>query len=253
MEMDRNRERDLLKTLLANLAGLENIPPKLKDLGLTAFCAMEGENAVGGLMVIGRAVNGWEDKTWKVEELRNEGKIDGIIEGLYNFTSMDWVIDCRIHPEKYNNYLITRSAFWRVTESITKTLIPGATDITWPNYLIYSNLYRVSPYNGGNPSNKLAEIQRTDCINLLKQEIAQWQPKRILFLTGLNWADKFLTDDENGLGKMMDIRHKDGAVQMSGKLTIPQGTPIPFVAASHPQGKPEGELKEEIINHFGKS
>lgn len=253
MQTDRNQEKELLKTLLENLAGLKETPPKFKDLGLTAFCASEGENARGGLMVLGRAVNGWEDKPWKIENLRNEGKIRGIIDGLYNFTSTKWVMDCRIHPEKYNNYPITRSAFWRVIESVTKKLIPETTDENWTDYIAYSNLYKVSPYCGGNPSNRLAEIQRKDCINLLKQEITQWQPERILFLTGLNWADKFLIENGKGLGEIT-VRTKnfeDRLVQMTGDLTIPQGTPIPFVVASHPQGKPETLLTQEILRSFG--
>jgi len=216
---------------------------------------MQGENAVAAeLMVIGRAVNGWQDKPWKPEDL-NENKIEEIIKELYDFPPMRWIIECLTNPEKYNNYKTSRSAFWRVVKLLTGKL--GIADVTkpdWPTYLIWSNLYKISPFHGGNPSNSLAEFQRKECVDLLKEEISQWQPQRIIFLTGIDWAEKFFTEDRDESGKIniesCYKKYSDLKVQWSGKLLLPQCNPTTFVVASHPQRKPESPLTEEIMKYF---
>ena len=208
-------------------------------------------------MVIGRAVNRLEEESWRVADLEKDGKIDEIIDGLYKFDSMFWVTYCWHCKEKCKkDYRTWRSAFWRFVKSVVEELkIGDITNASWPTYLIYSNLYKVSLDNGGNPTGKRAEIQRKDCIELLKKEISQWQPEKILFLTGLNWAEKFLMPkDKVKLGEIEDQYPADDKnVQLRGKLVLPQCNPIPIVVANHPQGLLKKELDEElrkIVDYF---
>ena len=257
MQTDRNKEKEILKGLLNKLAGPDGKP--FENFELTTFCAMRGENSTGDLMIIGRAVNGWQEKPWESKDLLGNNKIEEIIKELYDYPPMRWVMEWWDgKKESGKKYKTRTSAFWRVARSVAERFgIPDATNPrgTWPTHLIWSNLYKLSHYTGANPLGNLAKFQRKECIDLLKVEISQWQPKKILFLTGFDeWADKFLTEDGNGLGEL-NIHSKncdDKKVQMSGKLIIPLGTPIPFVVASHPQSKKEGKMVEEIKSAFVK-
>jgi len=252
---DRRQEKNLLKGLLGRLAEPEG-KRLFGNLKLTAFCAMRGENAVAGeLMIIGRAVNGWQEEWWRPEDL-NANKIDEIIKEIYGFLPMRWVTEWWDGKEGSGKRYKTRmSAFWRVVKLLTREL--GIADVTkpdWSTYLIWSNLYKISPFHGGNPSNSFAEFQRKECVNLLKEEISQWQPKKVLFLTGISWADKFFTEDRDELGKIKVKscyeNYSDPKVQLSGKLLLPQCNPTTFVVAAHPQRKPELQLTEEIMRFF---
>lgn len=84
MQTDRNREKELLRKLLANLVKMEKVPPKLEGSVLTSFCAMCEDNYEPiELMVIGRAVNQWAEE-WQIKELGDD-QINKIVNNLYAF------------------------------------------------------------------------------------------------------------------------------------------------------------------------
>ncbi len=69
-----------------------------------------------------------------------------------------------------------------------------------------------------------------------------WRPRRILFLTGLDWAVPFL----DGLG-CRKTRPGGSPVELVG--TVPGGGRV--VVAPHPRRKRLGELEDGIARAFG--
>ena len=73
----------------------------------------------------------------------------------------------------------------RVTrETVGRLGIADISTRSWPSTLCWTNLYKISPFAGGNPSRSLADAQLDKCIQILKIEVSDWKPRRLLFLTG---------------------------------------------------------------------
>ena len=62
----------------------------------------------------------------------------------------------------------------------------------WSSHLVWSNLYKLSPRDGGNPSGRLQNIQLDGCRALFNLEVETYRPGRLLLLTGWDWAEPFL-------------------------------------------------------------
>jgi hypothetical protein len=153
---------------------------------------------------------------------------------------MLWVSRCWGATDGYNT---RKSAFWRVIRATVGRL--GVADIgapTWPSFIAWSNLYKISPGAGGNPSSALADAQLAKCIEILRTEIQAWAPRRVLFLTGQWWAKPFL----DGLGFAPGSDPPLEPVEASG--TIFNGARA--VVGPHPQAKPEGPLVASIVGAF---
>ena len=192
--------RDLLHTL-ANTNGNWRSTP------LTGFSCLRGDLYNNGLLIVGRAVNGWAS-TWTTDELRDETKVDALVEELYPTTSptecpMMWVSDC--WGKNDDNYNTKKSAFWRVGRAVVSDLSGECFDnCRWPSSISWSNLYKVSPGSGGNPSEPLADAQLAQCKKILEEEIIWLNPSQILFLTGWGWAQWFLPDLQFANDKNVD-------------------------------------------------
>jgi len=245
------QERALLCRMLRNVGEQEarRLPKEL-----TAFASMKGERFAGELVVVGRAPNGWRVK-WTPEDLLEAAALDRIVEetlqssrgrGDRNECPMLWVSDLwgnrgeRADGEKYNT---KKSAFWRVIRSVAGKLGVDIDKPSWPTYLAWSNLYRVAPCSGGNPSAFLCRAQVTECIELFAAELAEWKPKRVLMLTGLGWAQEFL----KGKPAVARAKYVEGVFE----LGLAGGTHrARIVVSKHPERKPETPLVEEVMAAF---
>jgi hypothetical protein len=145
------------------------------------------------LMVVGRSVNGWDDG-WMAKEMLNPERRTEVARKVYERSiteRMSWVMKAsgprRITGHKYNT---KKSAFWRVIGLISQGFVGSGQD--WPDKIIWSNLYKVSPAKGRNPSETLKRVQREICKKYLLEEVNLWRPQRILFLTGGDWAEPFV-------------------------------------------------------------
>lgn len=235
---------------IAAIKACYDLRDKFPEEELTAFWGRKGLRSTGELMVIGRAVNGWDDLRWKKDKLNDESEIHPLVVKMRQMAEsgdkcpMNWIHEYWQRAD--GNYNVARSAFWRVIKSAVLSLERTVSESDWPSHVMWSNLYKISPATAGNPSSGLLRLQQEHCGNILLTEVSRWQPKRILMLTGRDWADWFL--------KKLDARPAEVGgfkyVQWIGTIELSPSRPISIVVGPHPQGKPEASLVTEIVKAF---
>ena len=214
------------------------LPPQV-----VGFFARKGDAYDGKLMIVGRAVNGFTIPA-KPESLRDETVARAFASELnqeiidLDCCPLTWVRDGWGATEGYNT---KKSAFWRVARRTLIDLdIASETMPNWASHLVWSNLYKVAP-DGGNPSQRVCAAQELGCIDLLREEIRIYQPKRLLFMTGL-WATPFL----KALNwKQAEDRGTETNVHLVGALGDSR-----VVVATHPMGKAEKPWIHEVVEAF---
>ena len=241
MQRDSDHELKLLDNILHGVAA-----DYTTDKPLTGFLAMIGDKYTGELMVAGRAVNGWADAL-TARDLGDETARSTVTREIYRSVSsgpcpMLWVTNqWRVEKGKYST---ARSQFWRVVRNIVGELRIGAIDqADWPSHLVWSNLYKVSLSRGGNPGVKLRRAQFAGCLDLLKWELDNYRPRRVLFLTDSNWAEPFL--------KQLWVRNckpsSESLVDNFG--TIKSGSGLAAcVVAKHPQSMNESQWARDTLD-----
>ena len=85
----------------------------------------------------------------------------------------------------------------------------------------------------------MQRAQRRGAIELLRLEIDEFAPRRVLALTG-NWIDPFVSD----LG--LSLESRSGLVESVGTVGGRA-----WVVARHPMGKPEKRWVQEVLDSFG--
>jgi hypothetical protein len=221
--------------LLASIASTPDIEPN----ELAAFLPTVGHAYTGELMVVGRAVNGWIDRI-TLGDLASSSARRRITDTA-RATSlgtgdcpMDWVTGRWSRP--VGEYSTGRSAFWRHVRAVLAAVVPASVgDPAWSSRLAWTNLAKVAPWVGGNPEGQLLDVQRSVGPELLRHEVADLQPKRILILTGRWWFEPFAT----ALG--LDVAWRQGLVQ-----GVVREANRRWVIAVHPQGKPRSILDEVV-------
>ncbi|MBQ8508556.1 MAG: hypothetical protein IJ493_01475 [Clostridia bacterium] len=173
-----------------------------QDTFLTSahFAAMKGQYYdVAGLrfLLIGRAANGWgrldtaSAKAFGEDAVRQFGDygrwdwIESVNGVLYNAHDRDKSV-------KSKRYCIDRKPFWSYAKAVWQSFgqAPYTGDV-WMKNIAWSNLYKVSPLNGGNPAPRMLKAQQAACIEIVKQELALLHPTHILIMTGFDWFAPF--------------------------------------------------------------
>lgn len=239
---------------------------------LTAFWPLRGEYFVpgNGLMIIGRAVNGWdhwktneneENDGWEPQAATSSKNCEKIIKSLFKFP-MTWaamqfgkdrINEYQIEISRYSKkdfrykdtggyYSSKRSAFWRVVHQTVKTLNNKGDPNKWSDYLCWSNLYKISPYNGGNPRAWLRDAEKETCIDLLRIEVDTWRPRCVLVLTGNNWYEPFRLK--------LNVKIDESPGKLVEHIGYRGSTRQKWIFAKHPQGKREDMFVKEITKHL---
>lgn len=211
------------------------------DVPLVPFWPIRGAQFDNGLLVIGRSVNGWVE-SWTPRQLLDPDTRRTAAESTRANAEptagcrMRWVTDLWGAREGYNT---NRSAFWRVLRRIVLADQASSVDADhWSSRLAWTNLYKVSPAACWNPGADLQRAQREDAIQLLKLELDDFAPRRVLALTG-NWIDPFVA----GLELSLETRSGlvDGLGHVNGRA---------WVVAKHPMKKPEQTLIDQVLRAF---
>jgi len=130
------------------------------------------------LLICGRSCNGWIN-TWKINDI--DANINTIIKESKNISCNTW------SEEEMSKY----SSFWRFTKNIiTNYYKVNSSD--WTQYFTWSNIMKISPATGGNPSDDEFNQQIGICKKILKYEIDILKPKYCILLTGWDWSYDFI-------------------------------------------------------------
>lgn len=243
-----------------------------QDTALSAFLGTSGTAYQNELLIVGRAING-NEVTWKARQMQDEAKRQEVVEKAahhWDDRRLDWVLKywkqisvCKDCNESYSGrkpqcpkcrgtqtkrlYCTRTSAFWRVIRHVIRNIpFPKSLWDEWPNQVAWTNLYKISPSSGGNPTTSLRQVQHPYCEQVLLREIETWQPRRILFLSGYDWMKHFC----EGLGIEGEKTEDAKFVQFTGTLAS-NGAKV--VVGPHPQdrgAKPEREYAKEIAEYF---
>lgn len=212
---------------------------------LTALWPMRGHRYIPGksMMIIGRAVNGWLPG-WQASAFLDSGTREHALEEIRGESEnesecpMKWVIDSAGPGKHYNT---NRSAFWRIARKVVLALVNEArSDAPWSSHLAWTNLYKVAPAVGGNPSAKLRYAQFQTCLHLLRLELEAWAPGRVLVMAGKDWYEPFVEQ----LGIEIVAQPGD-LVEQIGRFNGQH-----WVLAKHPQRKPEDPFLDQILSAF---
>jgi len=254
--------------LLADIAGaIAFNAERLPLIPLTGFAAIAGKSYVGDIMFIGRATNGWRNQT-DASLLSSREAQDAFARTVHGNSlepspsgspcPLMWVQD-HWGSLSYPDPNTKKSPFWRTAKMLMSELGIVPSDSTeWPSKLAWSNLYKVAPKIGGNPGDYLKSVQRNQCAELLMQEIADFKPKLIVFVTGLDWAERFL---DSSAFTLDSAPLSNGTVQAAGSVSIGGAVSGRFVVAVRPDRRKEQAWVQEVaislratnreVNHFG--
>ena len=184
--------RELYHKLYLDYSSYSKSIPNINDTAV--FVPMKGskynDDLPIKLMIIGRAVYDWDYL------IANSADEFGVLaeKQFESSNRFKWVegTDDNLH---HCDYQLNNSAFWKTSKAIWDGLIRSrangnyviSEEQRWVEYICWSNLYKVAPKGGGNPTTTMCRAQFEACRDLLKYEIDTWKPTHILFVTGGNW------------------------------------------------------------------
>ena len=282
--------RDAYGKLYDSLAGTkwgDGLCAARKDAEYTTFTAMQGDSyfeskAVDGkdfrFMLVGRAVNGWDEyRIGEEEYLTRENFIESSIMNLLNDKKaivfgkdrFEW-IDTN-HGKARNTaragidrgvvngeYSLTRAQIWSYTKSIWDSLYGRETklDERWFENIVWSNIYKIAPHNGDNPSDELQQKELEACKELLKQEIEYFKPTHIFLATARGYwferfEDIFEYVEEKGTNISRGNNKNEDYVEAIAKYIYEDGSSANVVVACRPEGRAKDGYVNEVVKYFG--
>ncbi|HMT29747.1 MAG TPA: hypothetical protein PKD91_10740 [Bacteroidia bacterium] len=189
-----------------------------------------------GFLLVGRATNGWTpafDCINEYPKFMKECSEYSKMELVSGKCPLQWVDE---KLEEANDKIVAnRSPFFQVGKAVIQNLYPATKDV-WTHNVSWSNLYKIAPAEGGNPSTTDCDAQWPGVKYLFEMEVEQLQPKYILIISGTEWSKDFIGSLEKYNGKYVE------------EIGWYKGAKV--VVCSRPEQKPRGEFIEEVLQAF---
>lgn len=240
------------------ILNIESVQSKMQDAGKSEFLnlyknlldvfdtnernslactpAVEGEKyskRSTRFMLIGRSMNGayqhWED---------------GLTSSEYAEKALEYSFNRRMQfvTEKkckgcYNHM---KTSFWQLGKKTLLALDESIDEEAWAENIVWSNLYKVAHFKGGNPDSRSKELQLSACIKILEFEIDVFKPTHILFVTNWDWFEVY----NEGLLKI----EKFNSDKIVAKGVYSKNSKV--VVCIRPELKKRQPIVEDIVKEF---
>lgn len=198
------------------------------------------------IMVVGRAVNGWEVEFEDCSSLEATTKSVLTQKSGMDAFEADWVLD-----ENGKKYYFAKSPFLRMMRQLVGAFT--GSEENWQQRLAWSNLFKIAPRNGGNPSWLMIREDIALYCDIIKEEIKQNTPDIVVFVTDINFFDPYPNHKTySSFLKLMsktslsDI--KSEYICMAGNYIDNQN--IKLVVCKRPERRPIAEMVEDIVNIY---
>ena len=224
---------------------------RLKDLA--HFVSMRGELYDASdvrLFVVGRATNGGSPLPCGSAQEFAEAAND-----KFNSSGFQWIANPEEGFRSLHNasgtYYLSKSPFWKVAHGIWCKLYKSDKD-DFIKRIAWSNLYKIAPKDGGNPTTGMCKKQFKACYDILKEEIRTYRPTHILIISGYKhwyeWEDYdfsklFICNQYLGSNN----ENKTIFVEGTAKFNL-DGELIPVVITCRPEGRKEDPFVEEALS-----
>lgn len=132
-----------------------------------------------------------------------------------NQNPIDWINKEWYKATRKYGYHPHRSFFWKVSYKLINCYNNGIKHLPdedtksldsddWCNYLIWSNLMKIAPADGGNPTGPDWNSQLTTAIKLFEEEISEINPAYVILLTNWDWAEAFINKPSYKIEKILN-------------------------------------------------
>ena len=156
-------------------------------------------------IIYGQATNGW-NPVFKVVH-PSKHLLHAAIE-YSNTTDPEEICPIEWVQKKWTEYKLYNSFFWNVTYKLINRYNKEEDESNvWVNHIVWSNLMKISPAEGGNPYGKEWDSQFQGAKSLFTKEIEEIRPKFVIILTNWDWANDFLADNP-GFSFNIETRYK---------------------------------------------
>lgn len=163
-------------------------------------------------LIYGQAVKGWEPVFNVSEKFQQQAILKNSIIYSNDYyiekdhSPLDWVnvywsksyfkktVTTKSEKEFYPpiSYSTFRSFFWNITyKLICRYYELNEDSWEWTKKMIWSNLYKIAPFENKNPSNEECLWQQKHSIELVKKEIEEINPKFCIVITNDSWWQPF--------------------------------------------------------------
>ena len=205
-----------------------------------------GENKNFRLMVVGRAVNGWS-----IPNIVESRSLEDVLsKGTKQEFSFNDIIDEKgIEQEDGSRYYYSRSRFWKLIRNVLEEAGEGE---NFHKKIVWSNLYKVSPYKSGNPGWSLVKPKIETHIELLIEEMRAYKPTHILFVTGMDYLNPWSKDKSMpSFGETLGLGTSDKFEGDNYEVGEFEGAKL--VVCGRPELKSDDDIREmakEILSKF---
>lgn len=170
----------------------------IKDKKLTSVPCFLGNQYNNGsdkkIMVVGRAVNGWEGEFKDCSSL--EATVQSVLtqeNRLHEFANKYYL------NKDGSKYYYAKSSFLRLMKQLVKK--STGSDEHWEERIAWTNLFKVSPKEGNNPKWRLIRNRIDTYREILRIEILNAQPDLVVFATespSVSYVNPYPNNDKYG-------------------------------------------------------
>ena len=187
----RRRYSKLLRSTFENKSLWQHICEGTLS-GSTSYEGKLYRESATRLMVVGRAMNGWE------EDYSGCENVDDVTQKILDqdFQFSDIIKEDGISCDGRKNYFYSRSNFWKLIHCVLQNYHEAnhewydpTKNANWNEKIVWSNLYEIAPRNSGNPEWKMIKPDMQNYIDIMKLKLVKYKPKRVLFVTDSNYFE----------------------------------------------------------------
>ena len=252
---ETNLEQNIYTALCSKRWKDKTIWESIRDKELTAapcFAGNDYSHEDIKIMIIGRAVNGWEVEFEDCSSLENtvlsimnqENRLDDFAK---DFILYDAVEDNKVVQKKYH---YAKSPFLRMMRQLVGKFTNS--EDNWQRRIVWSNLYKIAPRKGGNPSWTMIRDDLGLYIELVKQEINQYHPDVVVFVTDMDFFEPYPNNKKYpSFRRLVSEENCDKGlnyVRLYGSFIDNSATKI--IVSSRPERRPIKDVVEEIYEAY---